>query len=105
MDVEGLELRTSQADYANHNTITIYHCLHFKRCKQISEKFSAPACLDVSCLIDATEIKVLSVNRWSHTSIPPGIYKRDKKCKFHKTANGAAATRLCSVWWDSQVRL
>ncbi len=46
---------------------------------------------------------MFSLFRFSHTSIPPGIYKRDKNCQFIKTPNGAAATRLCSVWWDAQV--
>ncbi|XP_066998293.1 dual oxidase [Anabrus simplex] len=39
--------------------------------------------------------------RFGHTLIPPGIYRRDKKCSFRKTAMGYSALRLCSTWWDS----
>ena len=35
--------------------------------------------------------------------IPPGIYRRDRKCDFKRNRNGGPATRLCSVWWDAQV--
>jgi len=41
--------------------------------------------------------------RFGHTLIPPGIYRRDGKCRFRKTAMGYPALRLCSTWWDSNV--
>ena len=41
--------------------------------------------------------------RFGHTMIPPGIYRRDRQCDFKKARNGGPATRLCSVWWDAQV--
>lgn len=40
--------------------------------------------------------------RFGHTMIPPGIYRRDGKCKF-PTTKGFPAMRLCSTWWDSNV--
>ena len=42
--------------------------------------------------------------RFGHTTVPPGIYRRDRKCNFRKSSNGGMALRLCSTWWDSQVR-
>ncbi|XP_043219093.1 dual oxidase-like [Amphibalanus amphitrite] len=39
--------------------------------------------------------------RFGHTMIPPGLYRRDNKCNFKKTATGDDALRLCSTWWDS----
>jgi hypothetical protein len=42
--------------------------------------------------------------RFGHTTIPPGIYKRDRTCNFKKVPNGGMALRLCSSWWDSQVK-
>lgn len=42
--------------------------------------------------------------RFGHTLIPPGIYRRDGQCNFRKTPNGNLALRLCSHWWDSNVR-
>lgn len=43
--------------------------------------------------------------RFGHTLIPPGLYRRDGKCNFHKTPMGYLALRLCSTWWDSNVSL
>lgn len=40
--------------------------------------------------------------RFGHTTIPPGIYRRDRTCNFKKSPTGGLALRLCSVWWDSQ---
>ena len=40
--------------------------------------------------------------RFGHTTIPPGIYKRDRDCKFRKSRKGGIAMRLCSTWWDSE---
>ena len=42
--------------------------------------------------------------RFGHTTVPPGVYRRDRKCNFRKSSNGGMALRLCSTWWDSQVR-
>ena len=42
-------------------------------------------------------------HRFGHTTIPPGIYRRDGKCNFRKGPHGEMAMRLCSTWWDSQV--
>lgn len=42
--------------------------------------------------------------RFGHTMIPPGIYRRDGKCNYRTTAMGYPAMRLCSTWWDSNVR-
>ena len=42
--------------------------------------------------------------RFGHTTIPPGIYRRDRTCNFRKGPYGEMAMRLCSTWWDSQVR-
>lgn len=41
--------------------------------------------------------------RFGHTLIPPGIYRRDAKCRFRRTHSGYPALRLCSTWWDSNV--
>lgn len=41
--------------------------------------------------------------RFGHSLIPPGLYRRDGKCNFKKTAMGHLAIRLCSTWWDSNV--
>lgn len=41
--------------------------------------------------------------RFGHTMIPPGIYRRDEKCKFKTTKTGHIAIRLCMTWWDSNV--
>lgn len=43
--------------------------------------------------------------RFGHTMIPPGIYRRNDKCEYRKTTMGFPAVRLCSTWWDSNVRL
>ena len=43
------------------------------------------------------------LHRFGHTTIPPGIYRRDGKCNFRKGPHGEMAMRLCSTWWDSQV--
>jgi dual oxidase len=43
--------------------------------------------------------------RFGHTMIPPGIYRRDKKCNFRTTNRGQPAIRLCTTWWDSNVSL
>ncbi|XP_071748300.1 dual oxidase isoform X2 [Lepeophtheirus salmonis] len=40
--------------------------------------------------------------RFGHSTIPPGIYRRDRNCNYKKTASGGPAMRLCSTWWDSQ---
>ncbi|KAG0414764.1 hypothetical protein HPB47_008047, partial [Ixodes persulcatus] len=40
--------------------------------------------------------------RFPHTSIPPGIYRRDRSCNFLDTKNGFKALRLCSTWWLSE---
>ncbi len=42
--------------------------------------------------------------RFGHTLIPPGIYRRDAKCNYRTTNMGFPAIRLCSTWWDSNVR-
>ncbi|CAH1722727.1 unnamed protein product [Aphis gossypii] len=42
-----------------------------------------------------------SAFRFGHTMIPPGIYRRDGKCNYRKTAMGNPALRLCAYWWDS----
>jgi len=39
--------------------------------------------------------------RFGHTMIPPGLYRRDGRCNFKSTPDGAAALRLCSAWWDA----
>ncbi|KAK9881555.1 hypothetical protein WA026_016432 [Henosepilachna vigintioctopunctata] len=39
--------------------------------------------------------------RFGHSLIPPGLYRRDKKCNYKKTSMGHLALRLCSTWWDS----
>lgn len=44
-----------------------------------------------------------SAFRFGHTLIPPGIYRRDGKCNYRKTAMGNPALRLCAYWWDSSV--
>jgi dual oxidase len=43
------------------------------------------------------------LNRFGHTTIPPGIYQRDGKCNFGNDASEVNALRLCSSWWDAQV--
>ncbi|CAL1263202.1 unnamed protein product [Larinioides sclopetarius] len=40
--------------------------------------------------------------RFSHTMIPPGLYRRDGKCSFKDTPSGYPAIRLCSTWWNSE---
>lgn len=40
--------------------------------------------------------------RFSHTLIPPGLYRRNSKCEFKNTLNGYPAVRLCSTWWNSE---
>eukprot|EP00093_Oithona_nana_P006459 06459.XXX_386344_372891_1 [CDS] Oithona nana genome sequencing. len=40
--------------------------------------------------------------RFGHTTVPPGIYRRDRTCNFRKSPHGGMALRLCSTWWDSQ---
>lgn len=42
--------------------------------------------------------------RFGHSLIPPGIYRRDNKCNYKPTQFGFMALRLCSTWWDSNVR-
>lgn len=42
--------------------------------------------------------------RFGHTLIPPGIYRRDAKCNYRTTNMGFPAIRLCSTWWDSNVK-
>ncbi|XP_026480513.1 LOW QUALITY PROTEIN: dual oxidase-like [Ctenocephalides felis] len=39
--------------------------------------------------------------RFGHTMIPPGMYRRDGKCNYKRTAAGHQAIRLCATWWDS----
>jgi len=46
-----------------------------------------------------------SAFRFGHTMIPPGIYRRDGKCNYRKTAMGNPALRLCAYWWDSSVSI
>ena len=41
--------------------------------------------------------------RFGHTLIPPGMYRRDKKCNYLDAADGSPALRLCATWWDAQV--
>ena len=43
--------------------------------------------------------------RFGHTLIPPGMYRRDKKCNYLDAADGSPALRLCATWWDAQVGL
>lgn len=40
--------------------------------------------------------------RFGHTTVPPGIYLRNAKCEFLKTAQGYDALRLCNTYWDAQ---
>ena len=40
--------------------------------------------------------------RFGHTTIPPGIYRRDKQCNYKKARSGGEALRLCSTWWDAE---
>eukprot|EP00096_Caligus_rogercresseyi_P010505 TRINITY_DN3850_c0_g1_i1.p1 TRINITY_DN3850_c0_g1~~TRINITY_DN3850_c0_g1_i1.p1 ORF type:complete len:1540 (+),score=517.15 TRINITY_DN3850_c0_g1_i1:375-4994(+) len=40
--------------------------------------------------------------RFGHSTIPPGIYRRDRECNYKTTPSGGPAMRLCSTWWDSQ---
>ncbi|XP_022705418.1 dual oxidase-like isoform X3 [Varroa jacobsoni] len=40
--------------------------------------------------------------RFSHTSIPPGLYRRTANCTFPKTRTGRSAMRMCSTWWLSE---
>lgn len=42
--------------------------------------------------------------RFGHSLIPPGIYMRDAQCNYHVTSAGYPALRLCSTWWNSNVR-
>ena len=42
--------------------------------------------------------------RFGHTLIPPGMYLRDRGCKYVDAADGSPAIRLCATWWDAQVR-
>lgn len=42
--------------------------------------------------------------RFGHSLIPPGLYRRDDQCNYRKTSMGHLALRLCSTWWDSNVR-
>lgn len=42
--------------------------------------------------------------RFSHTMIPPGIYIRDGECNYRETSAGYPALRLCTTWWNSNVR-
>lgn len=42
--------------------------------------------------------------RFGHSLIPPGLYRRDEECRFKETPMGYLAIRLCSTWWDSNVR-
>ena len=48
-------------------------------------------------------LKSLFSFRFGHTTVPPGIYRRDRTCNFRKSPHGGMALRLCSTWWDSQV--
>ncbi|XP_017784906.1 PREDICTED: dual oxidase isoform X2 [Nicrophorus vespilloides] len=48
-----------------------------------------------------THVFQTSAFRFGHSLIPPGLYRRDGKCKFKKTSMGHLAIRLCSTWWDS----
>lgn len=41
--------------------------------------------------------------RFGHTTIPPGILRRNRQCNFMPTRTGGEAMRLCSTWWDAQV--
>lgn len=43
-----------------------------------------------------------SAFRFGHTMIPPGLYLRDDKCRFLKTAQGYKGVRLCSTWWNAE---
>ncbi|XP_023209588.1 dual oxidase-like isoform X1 [Centruroides sculpturatus] len=40
--------------------------------------------------------------RFGHTTVPPGIYRRNGQCNFRTTTTGFPAIRLCSTWWDSE---
>ncbi|UYV75198.1 bli-3 [Cordylochernes scorpioides] len=40
--------------------------------------------------------------RFGHTMIPPGLYRRDKKCNFRRTRSGYPAVRLCTTWWNAE---
>lgn len=42
--------------------------------------------------------------RFGHSLIPPGLYRRDGNCEYKKSPMGHLALRLCSTWWDSNVR-
>lgn len=42
--------------------------------------------------------------RFGHTLIPPGIYVRNAECDYRLTSGGYPAMRLCSTWWNSNVR-
>lgn len=55
-------------------------------------------------IVIVNEEGIFDDSRYGHTLIPPGIYRRGKECGFKTDFQGSPATRLCSTWWDAQVR-